>query len=1120
VSAADRTERRARDVFQLAISLDDAARAEYLVRVCDEDAALRPAVQALLDAYRDARTGDLLGAAQALIPPAPVGERIGPYRIVQPLGTGGMGSVYAAEREDVGLRVAIKLVRDGRLASGEQVRRFLLERRILARLRHPGIARLLDAGVTAEGLPYLVMEFVAGAPIDEHCARGGLGLAARARLLAEACEAVHHAHEHGVIHRDIKPSNLMIDEDGRARLVDFGVAKLVAEADGSDVELTRPGSSPGTPAFAAPEQRTAGQVSRATDVFALGRVLQVLIVAGTPPAPEGAESDGRMPGTARRAGPSRSDRDSADHVRESSEPRDLAAAAARLRVALEAVAARATRPDPQARYGSADELRTALLGALAGAEPEPIGTAAPHASRRTWPRRSAVATAAGVITIIGAGLVHTGTQSGFAREEFRTSPTSTVVFSFPGVGIGDAGEAGLVADAVGELLVRTLDGAAALTVVDPELVRRTASQGGVSVRSPADAAAQARALGAGLFVLGQSTMIGDRVRVHASLHSSDSDGASIAHARADGPVAEIFALVDGLVTQLIARRFEVANEPQLSSAVRTTASIPAFRAYLEGETLQRLGRFDDAVEAYRHAVSLDSGFALAHYRMANAATSTRHSALAGEARSQALRHANRLGPRDRMRLEAYHVRFDHGDIRRAVELYTRITDRFPDDLEATFQLADLQFHLNPYHGRPLSDARDGLVAALRDPALAREAADHLLKIAAVTDDRAAFEDLARLVGRTMPEDETIGSLVSVLRAGRWGTRRDRERAIAALPYLSDVRLIILAHWAGVAAGPGETTAALARIATGPDRPAELRAWGHLALADLAMARGRWHEAHVAVDSAAAYAPLRAAEVRAMYATLPYAPADSGRIVSRTHELLRWTRAVADTASSPPFLEFHPGARGAVPVYLLGVLAAAGGDTAAAGTHARMLESWDGGPEARVYSGMLAAGVRARIAAERADAAAVLRETDAILHDLPRHYHNVHFATQASERFLRAEALRALGRLDEAIDWYRTMEQMSIADYVYLAPMHLAIAEIHDRRGERGLARRHRLEVLRLWRDCDPELRPLRDEVERRAAAAMRTRVRPRSLRPLRAPALPARESAGLRRPSQRGRSTA
>jgi serine/threonine protein kinase len=207
------------------------------------------------------------------------GRRIGPYQILRQLGEGGMGKVYLAARGDA--RVALKIVRS-ESATEEVLRRFRREREILESLDHPNIARILDGGTTNEGLPYLVMDFVDGQPIDKYCDERQLDLDARLQLFRDVCAAVHFAHEHRIVHRDLKPTNILVTNDGVVKLLDFGISKLASEGAEGATALTRTDLLLMTPEYASPEQVSGQPATPATDVYALGVVLYELLTGRRP----------------------------------------------------------------------------------------------------------------------------------------------------------------------------------------------------------------------------------------------------------------------------------------------------------------------------------------------------------------------------------------------------------------------------------------------------------------------------------------------------------------------------------------------------------------------------------------------------------------------------------------------------------------------------------------------------------------------------------------------------------------------------------------------------------------------------------------------------------------------
>ena len=291
----------------------------------------------------------------------------GPYRVVGLLGQGGMGAVYLARRADgeVEQQVAIKVVRGGPGLPGFQ-RRFLEERRILASLNHPGIARLLDAGHTGDGKPYLVMEYIDGVAIDAYCSK--LDLRSTLNLFLLVSEAVSYAHRNLIIHRDLKPSNILIDPSGQPKLLDFGIAKIV-----DDAEATRTLIRVLTPEYASPEQMRGEARSTATDIYSLGAVLYKLLTGTAPNPPDSAEKSVIVP--ASRIQPDI--------------PRDI-----------DFILRKALRDEPEERYASAEALAADIRAFL---ESRPVRARAGNAwyRARKFLRRYWVPVTAGAVALTG-----------------------------------------------------------------------------------------------------------------------------------------------------------------------------------------------------------------------------------------------------------------------------------------------------------------------------------------------------------------------------------------------------------------------------------------------------------------------------------------------------------------------------------------------------------------------------------------------------------------------------------------------------------------------------------------------------------------------------------------------
>ncbi len=278
---------RTKELFNLALEREPEARSAYLHEACDGDEALRAEVDSLLESHYRADSF-LEESGPALFEAAPArdmtGSRVGDYRIVGEAGRGGTSIVYLAERADQQYekRVAIKMLRSGE-DSAEILQRFRLERQTLAKLDHPNIVTLLDGGSTAEGLPYLVMDFVEGVPIDRYCDERGLSLTDRLIIFRAVCDTLEYAHRSGVIHRDLKPSNILVTSDGVPRLLDFGIAKLRdPKAFALSTLATLSGMHAMTPEYASPEQLRGQPVTAATDIYSLGVLFYVLLCGQHP----------------------------------------------------------------------------------------------------------------------------------------------------------------------------------------------------------------------------------------------------------------------------------------------------------------------------------------------------------------------------------------------------------------------------------------------------------------------------------------------------------------------------------------------------------------------------------------------------------------------------------------------------------------------------------------------------------------------------------------------------------------------------------------------------------------------------------------------------------------------
>ena len=449
--------------FHGALELPAHERPSYLDRVCGDDLQLRAEIEDMLRAEATHDSPDLEplvhGPDRFATGPDPfIGMRLGPWRVLQPIGSGGMSTVYLAERADgqYEQRVALKLV-PGSAQQPETAARFRAEAHILARLSHPHIARLLDAGFSPEGSAYLVMEYVEGSPITTYCDTSRLTIDNRLRLFTTVARATQYAHQALVVHRDLKPLNIFVSTAGEVKLLDFGIAKLLEPDHPLSAETTR-GMRALTPAYAAPEQLRGEPVTTAADVFVLGAVAYELLT-GQRPARTGAEdvSSRELPWAP--AAPSQAirrrlaARDAGEDaaIARIADARDTTPArlARRLEGDIDRVVLKALQLEPERRYGSAEQLADDIDRLLDGrpvlAQPDSLAYRARRFAGRH--RVGVFMTAASFVVVLSFAIVAALQARAVATERDRARL--------------EASRAGRVTELLAEILKLAEPGAAA-----------------------------------------------------------------------------------------------------------------------------------------------------------------------------------------------------------------------------------------------------------------------------------------------------------------------------------------------------------------------------------------------------------------------------------------------------------------------------------------------------------------------------------------------------------------------------------------------------------------------------------------------------------------------------------
>lgn len=712
-----------KELFTLALERDPEERSGFLRQACAGDDSLRTEIESLLSSFDGAATfledcpaADLLSAQSR----AMAGRRIGAYRIIRECGHGGMAVVYLAERADdqYRKRVAIKMLKPG-TNKDEVLRRFRHERQVLAALDHPSIVRLLDGGSTEEGLPYLIMDYVEGVRIDEYCDIHRLSITERLQLFRTVCLAVQHAHETLVIHRDLKPSNILITKEGVARLLDFGIAKVLNPQWSPDATLTRTDWRPMTPEYASPEQVRGEPVTNATDIYSLGVLLYELLT-------------GRRPYRVRPDSPLEIERFVCDE-----EPEKPSAAVSRtdekashdgstgtvitpqlvgearairpeelprcLRGDLDTIVLKAIRKEPEYRYASAEEFAKDIERHLSGM---PIKARKPtllyRGGKFVHRHRESLATAI-LILAVTAGLGTWEARRLWKQRSVNEQQSSTVhVRIRPSVAIlgfknlSSRQDTAWISTALSEMLTAELAAGEQLRTVPDETVARTKIDLGLSdVESlaPATLMQVRKNLASDFIVLGSYLDLGqEKGQIRLDLRLEDTaKGETVAAVSETGTEKAIIDLASQVGSRLRGQ-FGLEKLSQVES-VGLRAELPsnpeAMRSYSQG--LAKIRAFDALAgrELFSRAAAADPSFPLAHSALAKAWSSLGYDSNARQEAKKALDGAGSLSREKHLLVEArfYETSKDWG---KAIEAYRTLFSFFPDNLEYGLQLANAE----------------------------------------------------------------------------------------------------------------------------------------------------------------------------------------------------------------------------------------------------------------------------------------------------------------------------------------------------------------------------------------------------------------------------------------------
>ncbi len=709
-----------KEVFADAQDRMPAERVDFLEKACAGDGSLRSEVESLLAAAEgEAAEEGSVAASEGHSPveDAMIGRRVGAYKIVQRIGRGGMATVYLASRADEQYekQVAIKILLP-ELDSDDLLRRFRNERQTLAKLDHPNIVKLLDGGTTEEGLPYLVMDYVDGIPVDQHCDNHKLSTDQRLRLFCQICAAVQCAHQNHIVHRDLKPSNILITEDGSPKLLDFGISKVLQPRSG--LPITQTLTRRMTPAYASPEQVKGESVTPATDIYSLGVVLYELLTGHrpyklkhqTPAEVERAicEQEPEKPSTAvnrvenedRPDGTTLSRTPQLVSASREGQPEKLCR---RLKGDLDNIVLMALQKEPLRRYLSVQEFSDDVQRHL---QHRPVSARRSTVAYRSWKfvrrHKSEVIAGTMMVTVVLAALAYTIWEQRRATERARADLTSqrsrgrrsVAVLGFKN--LSGRTDTAWLSTALSEMLTTELAEGGKLRTIPGESVAQTR----ISLSLPeADSLSREtlgrvyRNLGSDFVVLGSFLDVGDPGRtIRLDLRVQDAGlgetVTSLAESGSEQALADLVIRTGAAVREgLGISGISPAEKAQAQAFL--PANPEATRLYAEG--LAKLRDFDalGARGLLEKAVAADPNSAIAHSALADAWATLGYDAKAKEEAKKAFEFTADL-PRQESLLIEGRYRQSSRQWDKAIDTYRTLFNFFPDNLEYGLGLTAVQ----------------------------------------------------------------------------------------------------------------------------------------------------------------------------------------------------------------------------------------------------------------------------------------------------------------------------------------------------------------------------------------------------------------------------------------------
>ena len=680
---------RIKQVSMDALERPEAERQAYVTRACDGDASLAREVLALLqsvDRASDLFENPALATRRALTP----GVQLGPYEVLGPIGAGSMGEVYRAQDHRLGREVAIKVLPVVFTADPDRVRRFEQEAKAAGGINHPNIVTIYDIG-SDDGEPYVVSELLEGETLRERLERP-MPIDAAVEFARQVAEGLAAAHAKGIVHRDLKPENLFVTRDDRVKILDFGLAKLMAGAGAAPAEGTQPGTVMGTAGYMAPEQVRGGHVDHRSDLFALGAILYEMLAGRRAfDAPSSVETM---------------------HAIVASEPANLPEVRPEVSDRLAGVVTRALEKDPEQRFQSARDLAAELHGISATHAAHADGTRPRRG--RSMASRLAAAAALGAVVLIGFVLYRQ------LRPPAIVERDSIVVGDI----VNETGD-GVFDGALKQALLIQLEPSPFLSIVSESAVRQALRMMGRSAddRLTTDVArGVCQREGAKAIVTGSLAALGQRYVIN--LNAADClSGDAFAREQEEADRKEtIVAALARATTRLRSKLGESLSSVERFDAPAeraTTSSLEALKSFSQGVSARARGADGQAITFLNRALELDPNFPMAHIRLSSIFSTAAEFERAARHAKAAFDKKDLVGERERLAIEYGYYKRVTGELDRAIAALEVFRQTYPRDADPSLNLSSIYSQTGDYE----SAAKEALDAIrLKAPAAQATAA--------------------------------------------------------------------------------------------------------------------------------------------------------------------------------------------------------------------------------------------------------------------------------------------------------------------------------------------------------------------------------------------------------------